>query len=137
MLKQTSIINLTLLNLVFIDLIVSILGFFFPEEWYSFFHDASYIDPQGLLYRSAASWVAFFIVQLVALIYWKKYVWMLILVAGCRLGDTFTDITCLIFSSSHTVWAFIVFPLAGIGNLAIGVYLVYIHNKIQRRNISS
>jgi hypothetical protein len=117
-------INFILISLVILDLLLSIWGFFFSEFWFSFFHNSAHVDPQGLLYRCAANWTAFFIIQLVAYFYWEKYPWLLVLVAGCRLGDVLTDITCLIFSSKHTIIALIGFPMAGIGNLIVGLLLI-------------
>jgi hypothetical protein len=48
-----------LFSLVLLDLCLSTGGFFFPEFWFRLFHGVHYIDPEGLLRRSAASWAAF------------------------------------------------------------------------------
>ncbi|HPQ69031.1 MAG TPA: hypothetical protein PKW95_07865 [bacterium] len=117
-------VSLVLAALVAFDLILSGWGFFFPEAWYRFFHGAPYVDPQGLLRRCAANWTAFMIVQAIALLRWKRAPWLLVLVAGCRLGDALTDVTCLIFCESVTVWGAIGFPLAGVGNLVVGGWLI-------------
>lgn len=124
------IINLILISLIIVDLILTIWGFFFPEFWYSFFHKSEYIDPQGLLRRCAANWFAFFIIQFLAFLYWQKNNWWLLLVAGCRLGDTLTDITCLIFCSKITIFGLIAFPFAGLANLIIGISLILLYEKL-------
>lgn len=116
--------NLVLISLSGLDLILSLWGFFFPAFWFSFFHDSTFIDPQSLLARCAANWTAFFLLQVTALLRWKKWPWLLLLVAGARLSDIFTDITCLLLASKVTIYAVILFPVAGAGNLLCGVFLI-------------
>ncbi len=113
-----------LLALVALDLVLSLWGFLFPEAWYRFFHASAYVDPQALLYRCAANWLAFFFIQLVALLSWRRAPWLLLLVAGCRLGDCLTDLTCLALCESISPYGAIAFPAAGIGNVWVGVWLV-------------
>ena len=124
------LITSLLLILVLMDLALSVWGFFFPEAWYAIFHDANYIDPQGLLRRCAANWLAFFILQAIALFAWKRSPWWIVVVAGCRLGDCMTDITCLVFSESISTMGKIGFPLAGLGNLFLGITLILLYKKI-------
>ncbi len=119
-----TLIGRILVFLVAFDLILSIWGFFFPGLWYAFFHGADYVDPQGLLRRCAANWTGFLIIQIIALIKWKKSPWWLLVVAGARLGDSLTDITCLIFSSNISIFGILGFPMAGAGNVIIGIYLI-------------
>lgn len=120
--------------LVVLDLVLCIWAFFFPEFWFRFFHDSEYIDPQGLLRRCAANWLAFFVVQLVALIRWRRNHEWLMIVAGCRLGDILTDVTCLIFCERITLYGLIAFPLAGFGNLAFGIMLIRIYRTLKSGN---
>lgn len=126
---QTKWINTILLSFVLLDLALAIWGFFFPELWFSFFHNADYVDPQALLQRTAANWLAFFIIQSVALLQWQKHSWLLYLVAGCRLSDCLTDITCLTFSTDISIYGMIAFPIAGLGNLLFGVMLINFARK--------
>jgi hypothetical protein len=130
-------INFILLFLVILDLFLTIWAFFYPELWFSFFHGSPYIDPQALLYRCGANWLAFFIIQAAAYLYWQKNPWLLVLVAGCRLGDSLTDITCLVFSAEHTLMAMIGFPLAGFGNLLAGLVLIWFFKKLPPVNQTS
>ncbi len=124
------------LSLILLDLVLTIWGFFFPELWYSFFHGVPYIDPQALLQRSAANWLGFLILQIIAFFKWEKSNWWLILVAGSRFTDSLTDITCLTFSSNITIFGIILFPVAGIGNIIIGILLVksYLNLKKEKSN---
>jgi hypothetical protein len=111
-------------GLIALDLVLSIAAFFFPALWFEMFHGAAYVDPQGLLRRCGANWLAFFVIQVVALLRWERERCWLAVVAGMRLGDTLTDITCLMFAASATRAAWILFPLAGIGNLVVGAWLL-------------
>ena len=128
--RDKKIIKAVILSLVFLDLVLSIWGFFFPELWYSFFHNSVYIDPQALLKRCSGNWAAFFILQVIAFFKWEKSLWWLILVAGCRLGDSLTDITCLIFSQNISVFGMLAFPAAGLGNIIIGIFLIQSYTRI-------
>lgn len=111
-------------SLVALDAVLAIWAFAFPALWFRFFHGAAWIDPQALLYRCGANWLGFFVVQSVAALRWRNATWWLAVVAGCRLGDCLTDVTCLALADSRTVFAWIAFPIAGLGNLAVGVYLI-------------
>ena len=117
-------------GLVVLDLVLCAWGFLFPEVWFGVFHDAPVVDPQGLLARCAANWLAFFVIQLVALLSWERAPWLLLLVAGCRLGDCLTDLTCLLSCERITVWGAIAFPAAGLGNLSAGLALVWLHRRL-------
>jgi hypothetical protein len=119
-----------LVGLVVLDLALAIWGFVFPDTWFSFFHGSSRIDPRALLFRCAANWTGFVVIQVIALARWRvRPVWIAV-VAGCRLGDVLTDVTCLVFSESHTVFAWIAFPLAGLGNVVLGVFLLRAFDRI-------
>lgn len=65
-------INLLLLLLVILDIGLFTLALFFPGTWFWMFHDSSYVDPEGLLRRTGAVWVAFTLLQFLALVKWQK-----------------------------------------------------------------
>jgi hypothetical protein len=117
-------IRLVLGALVALDLVLAAWGFLLPGLWFRFFHGAELVDPQAYLPRAAASWAAFFLVQLIALVRWERERRWLAAVAGMRLGDALTDVTCLAFAASTTPAAWILFPVAGAGNLALGAWLL-------------
>jgi hypothetical protein len=116
-------VQIVLGSLVGLDLLLAVWGFFLPDLWFRFFHGAEYVDPQGLLRRCAANWLGFLVVQAIALARFRREPAWLAVVAGCRWGDALTDVTCLAFASSRTVFAWIAFPAAGIGNLIVGIVL--------------
>ena len=94
--------NLLLLALVVLDILLSGTTLLFPSYWFRLFHGAEYIDPQALLKRTGAVWVAFTLLQFLALVRWKKQPHWLVLIAGVRLTEIFSDWTYLVFCSSIT-----------------------------------
>ena len=99
--------NLLLLALVILDVLLSGTTLLFPASWFRLFHGAAYVDPQALLKRTGAVWVAFTLLQFLALVRWKKQPHWLVLIAGVRLTEIFSDWTYLFFCSSATLWAWI------------------------------
>jgi len=95
--------NLLLLALVVLDVLLSGTTLLFPATWFRLFHGAPYIDPQALLRRTGAVWVAFTLLQLLALVRWKQQPYWLVLIAGVRLTEIFSDWTYLAFCSSITL----------------------------------
>ncbi|MBI4953303.1 MAG: hypothetical protein HY908_14825 [Myxococcales bacterium] len=122
----------TLALLLALDVGLTAWGFFFPELWFRLFHGAAYEDPQGLLRRCAANWLAFAILQALALVRWERAPGWLLAVAGMRLGDALTDLTCLAFAASVTPFALAAFPLAGVGNVVAGAWLWRQHGRLAR-----
>ena len=100
--KFKLVINILLVFLVLLDIVLSTMCLFFPETWFRLFHDAPYIDPQGLLRRTGAVWAAFTLFQLVALLRWQRQPYWLPLVAGIRLTEVFSDWVYLYVAESIT-----------------------------------
>ncbi len=96
----------------------------FPELWFRAFHGVPYDDPQLYLRRCAANWAAFALMQGIALWRWRRdYVW-LVIVAGVRLSDIFTDLTEVIIAPNRTMFAIATLaPMSAI-NLLLGVVLL-------------
>lgn len=127
-------VDVLLLALIVLDLVLSVWGFFLPDLWFRFWHDAPRVDPQGLLQRCAANWTAFLLFQLIAFYKWKRQPWWLVL--GMRFGDIFTDATCSVLCSSLSTAGRLAFPLAGAGNLVVGLLLLRFYNmKTSRRPV--
>ena len=102
--KHKTIINIILLGFVGLDLVYAIICFFFPEIWYKLIHGADYVDPQGLLRRTASIWVAFALFQFIAFLKWQKHHHWLAIVAGLRFSEFFADWTYLYFAQDIS-WA--------------------------------
>jgi len=85
------------------DLTITILAWTSPQIWFGFFHEGT---PQGLeialLRRAAGQWAAFALVQALALALWKRDPIWLVIVAGARFSDVFTDLSYLIASPALT-----------------------------------
>lgn len=95
-------IHLLLLGLVILDIGLSVVALLFPSLWFQIFHHAPYEDPQGLLRRTGAVWVAFTLLQFIALVRWTRHPHWLVLIAGVRLTELFSDWTYLLFCTSIT-----------------------------------
>jgi hypothetical protein len=117
-------VRAVLAGLVALDLLLAAWGFLAPGLWFRFFHDGAAVDPQALLARCAAAWLAFALVQLHALFVWRRAPLWLAAVAGMRLGDALTDVTCVAFCERATWAAWVLFPVAGAGNVALGLWLL-------------
>jgi hypothetical protein len=113
--------------LVAFDVTLTVWGLAFPDAWFATFHGAPRVDPQGYLARAAASWAAFAVLQLIALVRWRRDAAWLAVIAGVRLADCLTDVTCLAACERATWQAWVGFPLAGAGNLLVGVVLLRAH----------
>jgi hypothetical protein len=121
--------NVILLALIILDAVISIGAFFFPGLWFKLFHNAPYIDPQGFLRRCAANWLAFALIQSIALLKWEKKPYWLAVVAGVRFSDVFTDWTYLYFASSLTMFGKITLFLISPLNLLFGLYFLAAYKK--------
>ncbi len=121
-----------LISLLVLDIVLSCLAFFAPGFWFWFFHQTPYGDPQGLLRRCGANWAAFALFQALALVLWKKRLHWLVLAAGLRFSDIFTDWAYLRFCGSITPWGAVGLFLAGPANLFCGVYLLRAYGILVR-----
>ena len=118
--------------LVILDVVLSATCLLYPEKWFQIFHNAPYIDPQGLLKRTGAVWVAFSLLQLIAFFRWEKSPWWLVLIAGVRLTELFSDWTYMYVAQSMTTWGKIGLFIAPPGNLVFGLFLIWAYLKIIR-----
>ena len=124
MIGSKRVIKLLLLFLVVLDVVLSTLALFFPETWFRIFHGAPYIDPQGLLRRTGAVWVAFTLLQIIAYIRWERRPYWLVLIAGVRLTELFSDWAYLYFAQSITWSGRLSLLIAPPGNLIMGWFLI-------------
>ena len=66
-----------------------------PGLWFRLFHGSAYVDPQALLSRTGAVWLAFGLFQLYSWRVWQKQPYWLAIVGGMRLSELFADWTYL------------------------------------------
>lgn len=132
--KLRTFIYVLMAFLVILDLVLSTICLLFPDTWYMTFHGVSYDDrdPMGLLKRTGAVWAAFTLLQLIAFFRWEKAPWWLVLIAGVRLTELFSDWTYMYVAESMTTLGRLGLFIAPPGNLAFGWFLIWAYKKIMR-----
>jgi hypothetical protein len=120
--------------LVILDLVLCITCLVFPDTWFQMFHGVPYdrYDVYGLLKRTGAVWVAFTLLQLIAMFRWTKAPWWLVLIAGVRLTELFSDWTYWYVAPTMTTLGSIGLWIAPPGNLVFGIFLIWAYKKIMR-----
>ena len=96
------LVDIMLIALIAFDLAVAVGALLLPDLWFRILHDAEYVDPGGLLRRTGAIWVAFTVLQVLALPRWRTAPVWLVLVCGIRLSEMFADWTWLAFAEQVT-----------------------------------
>ena len=122
-------IDVLLISLIVLDVTLSTAAFCCPRFWFTIFHGAEYVDPQGLLPRMAANWAAFALLQIIAYRKWKAQPHWLAVIAGVRLSDMFTDWTYLYFCQDITPFGRIGLFAMSPANVLIGWYLLRAYTK--------
>ena len=130
--KRKTIINIILLGFVGLDLVYAIICFFFPEIWYKLIHGADYVDPQGLLQRTASIWVAFAVFQFIAFLMWKKHHYWLAIVAGLRFSEFFADWTYLYFAQDISWSGRLGLLISTPANIIISLFLLISFLKMNK-----
>jgi hypothetical protein len=107
------------------DLGLAIAAVVTPGTWFGMMHHDVSTDTlhNALLDRASGAWAMLAIVQIAALIGWKRWAPWLLIVAGARLSDVLPDLFYLIGSPARTVstWGLIGAPII---NLAFAWFLV-------------
>jgi hypothetical protein len=127
------IINFILSAFVFLDFLYAVTAFFFPEVWFKFIHNAQYVDPQGLLQRTAAVWAAFTLFHLIALLKWKKQPYWLAVVAGVRFSELFADWTYLYFAEDISFFGWVGLIISTPTNFFVSLFLLKSYLKISKQ----
>jgi len=85
------------------DATIFALAWLAPDLWFRLFHHAAPLGLDvALLRRAAGQWLAFAVVQAIALARWKTEPTWLLVVAGARASDLFTDVSYLAAAPSVT-----------------------------------
>jgi hypothetical protein len=89
---------------LFEDTSLFLMAWLQPDAWFGLLHGT---PPAGLdiplLRRSAGQWAAFALAQGIALFYWRRSPVWLVMVAGVRFSDLFTDISYILAVPSLTL----------------------------------
>ena len=95
------------------DTLLVVMAWLAPDLWFRAFHAGA---PHGLevafLRRSAGQWAAFALAQAIALWRWRRDPLWLVIAAGVRFSDLFTDIAYVLSAPSLTRlgWALLLPP---------------------------
>src|SRR5215472_626316 len=95
------------------DTVLFVMAWIAPDLWFRLLHAST---PAGLeialLRRSAGQWAAFALAQALALIWWRRKPVWLVIVAGVRFSDLFTDISYILAVPTLTSlgWAVLLPP---------------------------
>ncbi len=113
-----------LLSLGVWDAALATVAIVFPGLWFRMFHGAPYIDPQALLARTGAVWVAFALFQLVAFFKWTDVPIWLAVGGGMRLSETFADLTYLARAQHVTTAGALGLVLSTATNIFLGIFFI-------------
>ncbi|MBI2966714.1 MAG: hypothetical protein HYY40_02740 [Bacteroidetes bacterium] len=117
-------ITLLLLFLVILDLALSTICLYSPELWFKIMHGTGYADSLGIIRRLGAVWFAFLVFQSAALFLWKKQAWWLVLVAGIRFTEIFSDWVYWYFAENLTWFGYFGLLISPPANLFFGIILI-------------
>jgi hypothetical protein len=117
--------------LIVLDLALATWALVLPGTWFAVMYGLPYDDPAGLLRRTGAVWVAFLLLQGIALVRWRRAPYWLALIAGVRLTELFSDLTTLAVARQVTWFAWATLPAATISNLVFGMVLIRWYRQLQ------
>jgi len=123
-------IDAVLVAAIIIDVVLCGLTWVAPEMWFETLHATS--DNAAFfpfLRRCGAHWGAFAIFQLVTLIRWRQALHWLVLAAGMRFSDLFTDLTYRLTSDNLTPSGSVTLLLPPLLNLGMGLLLMFAFHK--------
>lgn len=116
--------------LILVDLVLSLIGFLFSEQWFDLIHGAPAVDPQRFMQRTAAAWAAFLVLQVLAIARFRRDPAWLAVIAGVRLGDMFTDWTHALLAPDMTPFGYLCLLSASPINLLAGIFLLRAHRQL-------
>jgi len=117
--SQTLLADTVLLSAIGVDVVLPVLATLHPQWWFDVLHVGVTADAMdlALLHRAAAQWVAFAVLQIIALVRWRRWPDWLLLVAGARTSDWLTDLTYFATAPdlSSMRWTLLFPPIFNIG----------------------
>lgn len=134
-LKENQAVKITyiiLLIAICIDFVLPVNVIINPDKWFETLHLNTLPDQLHIsfLYRSAAHWTAFNLVQIITLFKWQKKNYWLAVTAGVRFSDLFTDFTYWATAPnlSENSWTLLMPPFM---NLGMGIFMLtyFIHRE--------
>src|SRR5215470_6921166 len=130
-------INALLLFLIVLDLVLAAVCLASPVLWVKLFHGVPLSDPLGLIRRQGAVWAAFLLFHVIAYFRWPREPFWLVVVAGIRWTEIFSDWVYL-FSAERMTW----FGKMGLfmappSNLLFGLFLLRQYLKLEKTGLAS
>jgi hypothetical protein len=119
------------------DVILALWTIVLPQLWFRFFHGAALVDPQALLSRTGAVWLAFGVFQLYAWRVWEREPYWLAVVGGMRLSEVFADWTYLFRADNVTASGASSLLIATPLNLIIAWVLISTYAQIARGQVEA
>jgi hypothetical protein len=119
--------------LVLLDATLVVWAFAFPDLWFRAFHgvESGSALSELFLRRCGANWAAFLLLQAIAWRRWRADPVWLVVVAGVRLSDIFTDATYAVLSPDPTWFSWATLPLMGLVNLLLGLFLLASYRRLR------
>jgi len=107
------------------DTCIFLMSWLVPDLWFRVFHGTLPVGLSlALLRRAGGQWLAFAIVQAIALWRWPRAPIWLVIVAAARFSDLFTDISYVVSAPSLTLLGRIfLLPPPLLNTLGIGILL--------------
>jgi len=124
-------VNVLLLFLIALDIGLSVVALAFPNLWFHAMHGLAYDDPAGLLRRTGALWVAFVVLQTLALARWQRQPYWLPLIAGVRFTELFSDWVTIFAAQRMTVIGTLGLAISPPANLIFGLILLSTYRRLQ------
>ena len=106
------------------DLVLAAVALLLPDLWFRLFHGVPRVDPQALLARTGALWLAFALFHFIAWRRWSRAPYWLVLVGGMRLGEIFADPAYALLASDVTTAGRIGLIGAAVVNLVVALFFV-------------
>jgi hypothetical protein len=124
-------VNFFLVALVVLDAVLSTTAIWFPDVWTQTFHGMPCVDPAGLLRRTGAVWVAFTLLQAIAVFRWQRQPYWLALIAGVRLTELFSDWMTIHAAQHMTTLGTLGLAISPPGNLLFGLILISTYQRLR------
>jgi hypothetical protein len=119
------------------DVVLALWTIVLPQLWFKFFHGVPLVDPQALLSRTGAVWLAFALFQLYAWRVWERQPYWLAIVGGMRLSELLGDWVYLFRAENITPSGASALLVATPTNLIVAVFLIATYAKIARGQVEA
>lgn len=124
-------VNVLLAFLIVLDIVLSTLAIGFPNTWFHAMHGMDPLDPAGLLRRTGGLWIAFVMLQAIALVRWQKQPYWLTLIAGVRFTELLSDWVTIFAAQKMTLAGTLGLAISPPANLIFGLILVSTYKRLQ------